>query len=244
MERTELIMGMPVKITTVDTISDAILSEIFDYCRAVDERYSTYKSTSEISRINAGLPKSKWSAEMRDIFRRCEITKSQTRGYFDPVQPDGTLDPSGIVKGWAVQNAAERLRRKGVTDFSVDAGGDIAVRGDSPSGGEWRIGIRNPFDRDQIVKVVGLRDQGIATSGTAIRGQHIYDPIEHKSLDNIVSLSVIGPNVYDADRFATAAFAMGREGISFIENLKGFEGYMIDKDGIATMTSGFMEYVR
>jgi len=245
MNKVELIMGMPIQITTSHDVDPAIFDSVFDYFRTIDERYSPFKSTSELSRINRGLPESQWSAEMREILRRCDTTKQQTHGYFDIKRPDGTLDPSGLVKGWAIQRAADLLKHKGMQDFSVDAGGDIQVCGDGPSGGEWHIGIRNPFDRNQTIKVVGLRDQGIATSGTAIRGQHIYNPHQyHHELTDVVSLTVIGPHVYDADRFATAAFAMGKKGISFIHDLKGFEGYMIDKDGIATMTPGFEEYVR
>ncbi len=56
-------------------------------------------------------------------------------------------------------------------------------------------------------------------------------------------MTVIGPDVYEADRFATAAFAMGRMGVAFVEGLDGFEGYMIDAQGIATYTSGFERYV-
>ena len=244
MERTELIMGMPITIKTVDAVKMTILDEIFDYFRAIDQRYSTYKSDSEISQINHGLPRAKWSAEMQEIMRLCELTTKQTHGYFNIERPDGQLDPSGLVKGWAIQQAADLLRSKNVDGFSIDAGGDIQVSGNGPTGPEWRIGIRNPFDRTQIVKVVGVRDQGVATSGTAIRGQHIYDPHGGSVPTEIVSLTVIGPNIYDADRFATAAFAMGQKGISFIEDLEGFEGYMIDKHGTATMTSGFEEYVR
>ena len=47
----------------------------------------------------------------------------------------------------------------------------------------------------------------------------------------------------DADRYATAAFAMGTTGIEFIEEMDGFEGYQIDATGRATLTSGFKEYV-
>lgn len=244
MERTELIMGMPIKITTVTPVETHIVDDVFEYFRAVDARYSTYKPTSEISRINAGLPPDKWSDEMQEIMRLCELTTKQTHDYFNIIRPDGQLDPSGLVKGWAIQRAAELLKSKGVKNFSIDAGGDIQVCGNGPSGAEWRIGIRNPFDRTEVIKVVSVRNKGVATSGTAIRGQHIYDPQGGKDLTNIVSLTIIGPDIYDADRFATAAFAMGQKGISFIEALKGFEGYMIDKNGIATMTSAFEEYVR
>ncbi len=244
MERTELIMGMPIKITTAAPLAPSIFDKIFDYFRSVDNQYSTYKPTSEISRINAGLPRKEWSADMKEIMRLCELTGIQTHGYFSVTRPDGQLDPSGLVKGWAIKQAAELLASTGARDFSIDAGGDIQVSGFGPLGHEWRIGIRNPLNHAEIVKVVGIRDQGIATSGTSVRGQHIYDPKDRKELTDIVSLSVIGPNIYEADRFATAAFAMGRKGISFIEDLEGFEGYMIDKNSVATMTSRFEEYVR
>ncbi len=243
MQKTELIMGMPVTIKLTDTSNDTHFSELFDYFRDIDGRYSTYKPTSEISQINAGLPRSKWSNEMRHMMELCEQTKQATEGYFD-VRHDGRIDPSGLVKGWAIHNAAQKLLAKGVADFSIEAGGDIEVHGRSESGDEWRIGIRNPFDRTQVVKVVGLRDQGIATSGTYIRGQHVYNPLTDQEITDIVSLTVIGPDIYEADRFATAAFAMEAKGILFIESLPGFEGYMIDTKGIATMTSGFEEYVR
>ena len=77
--------------------------------------------------------------------------------------------------------------------------------------------------------------------------QEEYHPVNHettKKLEEIVSISVIGQNIYEADRFATAAFAMQKEGINFIERLDGLEAYMIDNKGIATMTSGFEKYTK
>jgi len=92
---------------------------------------------------------------------------------------------------------------------------------------------------------VYIRNEGIATSGTYIRGAHIYNPLNpQEQLNEIVSLTVIGPNIYEADRFATAAFAMGKNGIVFIEHLPGFEAYVIDVKGIATSTTGFSKYTQ
>jgi thiamine biosynthesis lipoprotein len=133
---------------------------------------------------------------------------------------------------------------KGMEDFYLDAGGDIQVTGRNNDGQNWRVGIRNPFDAGQIVKVLSVSNCGVATSGTYIRGQHIYNPKnEDQSITDILSLTVIGPNIFEADRFATAAFAMGIDGINFIERLPGLEGYMIDKNKRATFTTGFEEYV-
>ena len=165
-------------------------------------------------------------------------------GYFDIKTPAGPLDPSGIVKGWAVLNAARRLAAAGVSSYFVDAGGDIASAGVSETGEPWRVGIRNPFDESKIVKVLVPRGAGVATSGSSVRGAHIYNPHRPDApLDRIVSLTVIGPDVLEADRFATAAFAMGEAGIGFIERRPGLEGYAIDRDGIATFTGGIDRYL-
>src|SRR5262249_50166152 len=145
------------------------------------------------------------SQDMQTIFALAEQTKQETNGYFD-IEHNGQYDPSGIVKGWTIANAAEILRQKGFANFYVEAGGDIQVAGNNSRGEPWRIGIRNPFTMNEIVKVLTLHDGGIATSGTYIRGQHIYNPKHAGELiTEIVSLTVIGPDIYEADRFATAA---------------------------------------
>jgi len=244
MKQLQLLMGMPITVEVVDpSVTEADIEKVFAYFRAVDDIFSTYKEHSEISKINRGeLRAEEYSDEMKTILALSEQTKQETRGYFD-IQHNGIADPSGIVKGWAIFQAAHMLKEAGCTNFYIDAGGDIQVSG-KKDGNPWRIGIRNPFNRKEIVKVLAVMDKGIATSGTAIRGQHIYDPhLLHTPPQDIVSLTIIGPNVYEADRFATASFAMGKRGINFIEQLPGFEGYMIDASARATFTSGFERYV-
>jgi len=241
-----MLMGMPITVEVVDvSVTAQALENVFAYFTSVEERFSTYKEGSEISRINAGLlqlPDA--SADMRAVFALAEETKQLTLGYFDIRRSDGTIDPSGLVKGWAILRAARMLEREGFRRYYVEAGGDIQVGGRSADGDAWRVGIRNPFAPEQIIKIVSIHDRGIATSGTYLRGQHIYNPHDpHASLTETVSITVIGPDVYEADRFATAAFAMGRDGIRFIERLPGFEAYMIDAAGIASMTSDFPSFV-
>lgn len=237
-------MGMPIAVEVVDdSVSEQLFAEIFNYFAYVDDRYSTYKTDSEISAINRGLPISRWSVEMKTVLDLCEQTKLETNGYFD-IKRDGKLDPSGLVKGWAIQQAGSLLKQRKFHNFYIDAGGDVQVSGKNNQGLPWRIGIRNPFNRDEIIKTLSATTEGIATSGTAVRGQHIYNPLlPGQQLTKVVSLTVVGPNIYDADRFATAAFAMGTAGVTFIEALDGFEAYMVGADRIATMTSGFEKYV-
>ncbi len=238
-------MGMPI---TVEIVGSKKLSEnistVFEYFKAVDERFSTYKPKSEISKINHGLPQQKWSAEMREVMELCEQTKQETNGFFDIKKSDGSLDPSGLVKGWSIWNAANMLLESGIQDFYVEAGGDIQLHGRNPESQPWKIGVRNPFNSDENVKIISATNIGVATSGTYIRGLHIYNPKKYDAkIEDVESMTVIGPNIYEADRFATAAFAMGTKGINFIEKLPGFEAYMIHSDKIATMTSGFERYI-
>lgn len=245
MKKMKPMMGTVITIEIADpSAREADNDEVFAYFEQVEERFSVFKETSEISRINSGeISPDDFSEEMREIFILAEKTKEDTDGYFDIIANDGRYNPSGIVKGWSINNAAKILRKKGYKNFYVDAGGDIEASGKNAEGRPWSVGIKNPFDQFEIVKVVYLEKGGIATSGTYIRGQHIYNPfLRNNAITDIVSMSVIGPDIYEADRFATAAFSMGRNGIMFIEKLPGFEGYMIDKDGLATYTTGFDKF--
>jgi thiamine biosynthesis lipoprotein len=244
MKETRLLMGMPITVEAPDphvTASD--LEVVFSYLIYVDETFSTYKETSEVSRLNRGaLREDEYSEDLREVLALSEETRRATGGYFN-IWRDGMCDPSGIVKGWALRNAALILEVRGYRNYYLDAGGDLQLAG-MKDGAPWRVGIRNPFNRAEHVKALTLTDRGVATSGTAIRGQHIYNPYHaDQPITEIVCMTVIGPDVYEADRFATAAFAMGRMGVAFVEGLDGFEGYMIDAQGIATYTSGFERYV-
>jgi thiamine biosynthesis lipoprotein len=179
---------------------------------------------------------------MKTVLELCRQTKDQTHGYFD-VFREGRLDPSGLVKGWAINNAAQLLKKRGLKNFYIEAGGDVQANGHNADGQPWSVGIRNPFNKDEIVKVLRVTTEGVATSGTYLRGQHIYDPVNNiAEITDVASLTVIGPNIYDADRFATAAFAMGKPGIGFIEKLAGYEAYLVGSDRLATLTSGFGRY--
>lgn len=226
MKETRLLMGMPITVHIVDAhATQQGLDAVFDYFSYIDETFSPYKENSEVSQINRGeITTEKFSQDMIEIFQLSDKTKHETNGYFN-IEHNGKIDPSGLVKGWAIQRASELLKEKGLSNFFIDAGGDIQVSGNNENGKPWRVGIRNPFKREENIKILSIQDKGVATSGTAIRGQHIWNPF-HKasnvsSDEIIVSLTIIGPNVYEADRFATAAFAMGKKRHSFYRTTFG-----------------------
>lgn len=238
-------MGMPVTVGIADEPPPGLVDRVFAYFAEIDRRFSPFNPESEVSALNRHAPAMPTlSADMLDVLSLAARTKRQTHGYFEIGRPDGGIDPSGIVKGWAVRNAATLISSAGVRNFFVEAGGDIQCHGCKARGEDWRAGIRNPFNEGKIIKVLTPGGHGIATSGTYARGQHIYDPHHRgRPIEHIVSLTVIGPDVLEADRFATAAFAMGRDGIFFIESEPHLEGYVVDRRGIATQTSGFDAFV-
>jgi thiamine biosynthesis lipoprotein len=237
MKDQRIVMGMPVTVEIPGTGWQDRIEAVFRYFAHVEETFSPFKATSETSLINRGVPPAELSDEMQEVMRLATKAKAETDGYFD-VYHEGKFNPVGLVKGWAVHH-------EGVRDFYIEAGGDIQLAGLNEEGGYWAVGIRNPFEWQEVVKVLYLSDTGIATSGTYVRGEHIYDPHSSEGgAADIVSLSVIGPNVYEADIYATAAFAMGPDGIYFIEDQPGFEGYMIEKDSCAVMTSGLEHHLR
>ena len=197
-------MGMPVTVAIVDgTASQAEIDNVFDYFTYVDEKFSTYKDTSEISAVNRAvtrqkhlggdtilgeLPEGDWTPDMRTVFALSEETKHKTNGYFEIKTPQGLYDPSGLVKGWAIFNAAKILKKDGFDNFYVDAGGDVQTRGRNATGKKWSIGIRNPFNANEIVKTVYVQNEGVATSGTYVRGEQI-DIEKAVPANEIVSLT-------------------------------------------------------
>lgn len=238
------VMGMPVSVHIVDACaSEDDADAVFAHLRHIDRVFSTYRQDSETERISRGeLSQADSSDEMRTVIALCEQTRLETGGYFD-AHCRGRFDPSGIVKGYAVRQAAKILRQRGFRDFFVEAGGDIQTSGCNSRGEPWRVGIRNPFDTSGLFNVVRLSGEAIATSGTYERGEHIYDPVHRRPANAVASLSVIAPDIYNADRFATAAFAMGESGILFIEAMPSLEGCVIGWDRHARSTSGFQKYL-
>lgn len=237
-------MGMPSTIEIADPSTRSEqedIDEVLSYFQYIDSIFSTYKKDSVISKINRKeLSEKDYPDIVRQVFALIEDTRQETNGYFT-MYINGQIDPSGLVKGYAIHQGADILRKKGYTNFSVEIAGDIEVAG-KKNGKKWKVGIQNPFSVSEIIQVVALENNGIATSGNYQRGSHIYNPVTGKTADEIASVSVIANNVYDADRFATAAFAMGEQGIYFLENLDGVEGYMVKKDKTAVKTSGWEAY--
>jgi len=234
--RVEQIMGTAIGIDLRDRhVSEAAVDEAFASLRAADARFSTYKRDSEVSRLGRGeLTLAECSLELRRVLALSEQLRSESLGHFDVHghRADGGLDPSGVVKGWAVEQAAWILDAAGARNYAINAGGDILVRGEPQRGQPWRIGIRHPLQSDAVAHVVELRDGAVATSGAYERGEHIINPLSSAAPRDWLSLTVIGPSLSLADAYATAAFAMGLAGLAWVNAHPGYRAMGITTDEV------------
>jgi thiamine biosynthesis lipoprotein len=176
------------------------------------------------------------------VLGRCRRLRRETRGFFDARAPrPGGVDPSGLVKGWAVDGAVRVLTASGARNFCVNAGGDLCLRGRAAPERDWRVGIQHPYRRDRVAAVLEAKDLAVATSGLYERGAHIVDPHTGATPAGVLSVTVIGPELATADAYATAAFAMGREGPAWTALLRGYSAMTILADDGVLATPGFVE---
>jgi FAD:protein FMN transferase len=233
--RNEQVMGMMVGIDVRDDPAPRTLDEAFACLRAVERVFSPYRSDSEIARLDRGeLALCGASHSVREVLALCEDLRERTLGFFD-AWASGRLDPCGLVKGWAVEHAAQILAGGGSRSFLINAGGDILLRGEDT----WRVGIQHPLCRERLACIVELANGAVATSGTYERGTHIVDPRTRRPPAGVLSVTVVGPDLATADAYATAAFAMGLDGPEWTASLDEYEAMTILEDEEVLFTSGF-----
>ncbi|MCZ7533037.1 MAG: FAD:protein FMN transferase [Acidimicrobiia bacterium] len=245
----EHVMGTAVSIDIRDPhcSPDAVM-DVVGWLHHVDRTFSTYDNATQISALGRGdITLAEATDEVRDVLRMCEVIRTETADAFDAFDipaPNGTrLDPSGLVKGWAIEQASGILEEHGCENLCINAGGDIAIRG-HPLGMEpWRVGIRHPEMRDAVALVVKVSERcAVATSATYERGPHIIDPRSGDPALNLASVTVIGPNLGIADAYATAIYVMGLGGLEWIEGHAGYDAYAITHHGSTSWSSGFNQY--
>jgi thiamine biosynthesis lipoprotein len=238
--RVERIMGTAIGIDVRGSgVRPSVVDDAFALFRDVDSRYSTYRPDSEISRLIRGeLDEGGCAPDVRSVLGLCEDLRRTSDGAFDirRHRTDGRPDPTGLVKGWAVEEASLILDDGGATDYTINAGGDIVARGEPEPGRAWRVGIRHPRLADRVAAVLAVRDLAVATSGGYERGEHIVDPRTGRSPGELLSLTVVGPSVTYTDAYATIGFVMGLDGLAWIHAHPGYGAYAITADGQAVWT--------
>jgi FAD:protein FMN transferase len=236
---------------------DGSLEAAVSWLHWVDRVFSPYRAGSDVSRLADGaVTVDGCVPEMAEVIDACAFVAELSGGYFTD-SPGGRFDPTGYVKGWAVERAAAILSSAGSASHLVNGGGDVQCAGGRPlpapppgtvrpavAPGQrtapWRVGIADPFRPGRIALIVDAADCGVATSGTAERGAHIVNPLAGRPAHGLASITIAGPSLALADAFATAAFAMGPVlARDWTESLDGYDGYAITEAGETWQTSGF-----
>lgn len=212
-------------------VARSAVVEAVGWLHRVDETFSTYRADSEISRFGRGeLALADCVPEVREVLRRCSEFEQQTDGYFS-AYASGRLDPSGYVKGWAIERASDILTCAGSLNHCVNGGGDVQCVGSAGADQPWRVGVADPLNPAQLVGVAIGERMAVATSGSIERGSHILDPHDGSSPDALLSVSVVGRSLSLVDAYATAAFAMGSRAQQWLSQLPDIDWLIVHADG-------------
>jgi thiamine biosynthesis lipoprotein len=236
-------MGLPISVLARGSEAHSAAAEravaaVFAELVEVDRVFSPYRPDSDVSRLAArALTLAGCAPVVGEVAARSEQARALTGGLFDATRPDGTWDPSGLVKGWATERAFAHLSGVAGLDWCLNAGGDVVV--DCPSARPFTVGIQDPRDAAGVAATVQCVSGGVATSGTAARGAHLYDPRTGTATRSAwLSVTVAGPSLETADVLATAAYVAGDAWRDVVALVPGYEGLGIDGDG-TTMTAGW-----
>jgi thiamine biosynthesis lipoprotein len=234
------VMGMPVSLAlrgrhAGDGHGRGAWEGVLESLRDADAVFSTYRADSVVSRLNRGeLDLDSSPVEVHEVLALGERARKESDGAFDVRRRDARgrllLDPSGVVKGWAVQRAARFLDELPETDYTLAAGGDMVCRTTVAASPGWRVGIEDPRRSARVVAVVPVRNGAVATSGSAHRGEHILDPRTGRRSSSLASITVVAPTLVWADIDATAAYVLGQDGIAWLAG-RGRSGLAVWSDG-------------
>ena len=239
--RVEHVMGMPVSLALRgrhrdDDAAQQAWAHAMDLLREVDRVFSTYREDSWVSRLGRGeVEVADCPPEVAEVLALGERARRESAGAFDVRRAgaDGTrlLDPSGVVKGWAISRAAGVFDALDDTDVCLSAGGDMVCRTAAPRSTGWRIGIEDPADTSRVVAVVPVRNGAVATSGAAHRGAHVSHGRTGVVPHAVASVTVLAPDLTWADIDATAAYAQDEQALDWLRTRPGRRGLVVWSDG-------------
>jgi thiamine biosynthesis lipoprotein len=235
----EAVMGtmVSIDIRSVDgrVAVDEAMNAVVDWLHQVDATFSPFRPESDLSRLQRGeVDVDDCRPEMAEVLSLARACEERTgRAYTLYWRADGLIDPTGLVKGWAAEQASDYLTGIGLPDHCINAAGDVRLHGRPAADRAWVTGILHPLFPGRLIAAVEADDAGIATSGPAERGAHIIDPRSGAPATVAASATVIGPDLGRADAYATAAVSLGLDAVDLLESLEqdGWESLFISVEG-------------
>jgi thiamine biosynthesis lipoprotein len=245
--RLEECMGTVFQFSGLSDIDETkFLESATNTLHKADTIFSLYKPDSPLSRLARGETSvDQCPGVVEQVWELCESWEKTTGGWFSAFTPEHTFDPSGLVKTWAAKFAAEKLLEAGITDFTLNAGGDILISDGQSRQDFWRVAISKPVSIADpeagiltVLDLAGTEFRAVATSGSAERGQHIWNPKNAQLQSDFVQVSVIARDIVEADVWATAAFAEGIRSLERINQKPHLEALYVMADGTLQATDG------
>lgn len=220
--------------TLIDVLNQ-IVNEIDKYLQNVEEKFSPFLSESLVSRhtdLGEELQDDFFDIEYQEVYSRSIIAKKETHGLFDPFF-DGKYNPTGFVKGWAIENAFMKYIKPLIDNNILEAGaingaGDMQVGTRLDSNFFWKIGIENPEDKEKIIAKYSIKNGAVATSGLSKKGQHIKSDNDI----NHIQVTVVGTYLSEVDVLATAGVVANEKIWREIVENKLLTGILLTKEGI------------
>ncbi|MGH3745454.1 MAG: FAD:protein FMN transferase, partial [Mycobacteriales bacterium] len=232
----ERCMGTVFSFVVVGSDDASVLDPALGRLHQIDAVFSTYRDDSPVSRLGRGdIGIDDCPPDVAHVLDLCAQATRDTGGWFSAVAA-GRLDPSGLVKGWAVDEASRLLSAGGHPFHCINGGGDVFG-----AGGPWRIGVEHPRQPGQLLTVVAGTDIAVATSGTGQRGAHIIDPYTRRPATALASVTVVGRSLTRADVLATAACARGLEAPGWLAHLDGYDSLVVRADGTTWSSAAMSE---
>jgi len=233
-------MGTVVSVHVMGDPDPEVFADAADACfahlRRADRVFPTYRDDSDVMRLRRGelAPQDAdpWVADVADACARAE---AETGGLFSATW-SGQWDPTGYVKGWAVEGAARAhlaslVAQPGVVAAGINAGGDMQLFTAPGADWTWNVGIADPGASARVLATVGVRDGAVATSGPGERGSHIVDPRTGRPAAGVASATVVAAGLADADLWATAAVVAGFDDLGWLPRAGASRGMIVAEDG-------------
>ena len=251
----EVCMGTTFRFAGRSPLSEVetqnVITHACEILHEADRTFSLYKPESPLSQLARGETRvADCPPVVGEIWDACEEWEKRTDGWFSAMTPQNTFDPSGVVKTWAAKSAAEYILQSGIEDFTMNAGGDVWLSDHLSVGQDWRIGISKPVSIAApdagVLTVIDLKNtsfRAMATSGSAERGEHIWNPkaAGKEAPTDLVQVSVVAEDLVTADVWATAAFAAGQRGVALLNGAPGIEALFILANGDLAATDNFAQ---
>lgn len=221
-----------------DGRADAAWAAVMSELRWADTVFSLWRSESFMSRLaRSEIDLAACPTEVAEVLQIGERAHRESQGAFSirlPGPQGRRLDPTGVVKGWAIDRAAGALTDLVDTDWALSVGGDLRCRSaDAP----WRIGVEDPADPQATIAVVPIHSGAVATSGAAWRGAHVVDGRTGLPATGLRQVTVLADTALAADVDATSAYALGAGGPAWLTR-RGRTAVVVDENGTARVISG------